>query len=701
MPLWLVCAAQAQTPERQGDLKELFKGPQTPAMQADWWQHMLQWRTAEKLRLQYKDTVYRKFHQGWTSRVFMYAQVMACDRFLYDPVHKRYTVDRYLADVKHRYGGLEAVLIWPTYPNIGIDNRNQFDWLASMPGGRDGVREMVRDFKQRGVRVFFPIMIWDTGTRAISNPMAAALIAEMQAVGADGLNGDTMFGVTEDFQQACDSIGYPVALQPEVAIDDLNMVKWNTMSWGYYWKYDHVPGVSVYKWLEPKHQVHITNRWIIDRTDDLQYAFFNGVGYNTWENIWGIWNGITERYAAAIKRIGHIYRAFPGAWSSAEWQPHFPAQSSGVFVSRFPQQGYTMYTLVNRDSVDKTGRQLQLPYQSGLRYFDIYNGRELHAAKEGDLVYLDFPVEANGFGAVLQMKSSLVDKRLMNVLAEMRQLSAKPLKSLSDRWTPLQQSITQVKKTVRYAAAPKGMVAIPGVKNYQFKTQGVMIEGNDLPDGIGVQHPWEAHPARSQTHGMDIDPFYMDKYPVTNKQFKAFLDATHYRPADEHNYLKDWKNGTYQEGWDDKPVTWVSLEDARAYASWAGKRLPHEWEWQYAGQGTDDRAYPWGNIMDSTLLPARDTGRVMRGPAAVNAFTRGASPFGVMDMVGNVWQWTDEYTDLHTRYAVLKGGGYYRPKGSDWYFPEATALFKYGKYLLMSPSMDRSGSVGFRCVADK
>ena len=59
--------------------------------------------------------------------------------------------------------------------------------------------------------------------------------------------------------------------------------------------------------------------------------------------------------------------------------------------------------------------------------------------------------------------------------------------------------------------------------------------------------------------------------------------------------MKDWKNGTYPEGWAKKPVTWVSLEDARAYAKWAGKRLPHEWEWQYAAQGTDGRVYPWGN----------------------------------------------------------------------------------------------------------
>ena len=78
------------------------------------------------------------------------------------------------------------------------------------------------------------------------------------------------------------------------------------------------------------------------------------------------------------------------------------------------------------------------------------------------------------------------------------------------------------------------------------------------------------------------------------------------------NFLKDWKNGTYPQGWGNKPVTWVSLEDARAYAAWAGKRLPHEWEWQWAAQGGDGRAYPWGNDWDAAeLCPLPDHGRIL------------------------------------------------------------------------------------------
>jgi formylglycine-generating enzyme required for sulfatase activity len=197
-----------------------------------------------------------------------------------------------------------------------------------------------------------------------------------------------------------------------------------------------------------------------------------------------------------------------------------------------------------------------------------------------------------------------------------------------------------------------------------------------------------------------IGPFYMDKHPVTNAEFKEFLDAAHYHPKDDQNFLRDWVNGTYPTGWDKKPVTWVSLEDARAYAKWAGKRLPHEWEWQFAAQGTDGRTYPWGNSWNAGAVPIPDKGRLMRGPDNVDTHPDGASPFGVMDLVGNVWQWTDEYVDDHTRAGILRGGSYYQPQGSIWYFPQAYKNDNHGKLLLMAPSYDRSGALGFRCVKD-
>jgi formylglycine-generating enzyme required for sulfatase activity len=84
----------------------------------------------------------------------------------------------------------------------------------------------------------------------------------------------------------------------------------------------------------------------------------------------------------------------------------------------------------------------------------------------------------------------------------------------------------------------------------------------------------------------------------------------------------------------------------------------------------------------------------------VNDFPKGASPFGVLDLEGNVSQWTDEYRDPHTRAAIIRGGAAYHPLGSIWYFPQTFRLDEHQKYLLMSPGHDRAATIGFRCAVD-
>jgi formylglycine-generating enzyme required for sulfatase activity len=280
----------------------------------------------------------------------------------------------------------------------------------------------------------------------------------------------------------------------------------------------------------------------------------------------------------------------------------------------------------------------------------------------------------------------------------MQNLSQKPLSAFSREWHTLPQQLVEIPPVPRTAKDPAGMVNIPEA-DFVFRVNGIEIEGmND--EGVDVQYPWEPSPRRYHTQRIHIRSFWIDKYPVTNAEFKNFLDATHYCPVDDHNFLKDWKNGSFPLGWEHKPVTWVSLEDARAYAKWAGKRLPHEWEWLYAAQGNDARAYPWGNDWIEEAVPKPDVGRNMAPPSDVTAHLKGASALGVMDLVGNVWQWTDEYIDEHTRAAILRGGSHYQPQGSRWYFPQAYRLSEHGKYLLMAPSLDRSGAIGFRCVVD-
>lgn len=132
-------------------------------------------------------------------------------------------------------------------------------------------------------------------------------------------------------------------------------------------------------------------------------------------------------------------------------------------------------------------------------------------------------------------------------------------------------------------------------------------------------------------HQVKLDAYLIDKYPVTNAQYARFVAATGHRPP------LNWKDGRIPEGTEMHPVTMVSWFDAVGYARWAGKRLPTEAEWEKAARGTDGRRWPWGEKMEPARL---NTYYSVGSTTPVTQYKSGASPYGAMDMAGNVGQWT-------------------------------------------------------------
>jgi formylglycine-generating enzyme required for sulfatase activity len=242
--------------------------------------------------------------------------------------------------------------------------------------------------------------------------------------------------------------------------------------------------------------------------------------------------------------------------------------------------------------------------------------------------------------------------------------------------------ISQVQATRPCNSTPAGMVEVRG-GSYRF------YRGNPA-DFI-------PYPNNFDTLEVEVGDFYMDRYPVTNREFQEFLQATNYSPPDSANFLRHWNSGTCPDSLADHPVVWVSLADARAYARWKGHRLPTEVEWQYASQGTHGREWPWGDQFDSSACNL--TGHT----TPVHAFQRGRSPSGVEDLTGNVWQLCeDEYTNGSFTFSIIRGGSFFRPTSSWWYIQGGPQPNNRTQMLLRTgPGFDRSATVGFRCVCDK
>lgn len=246
------------------------------------------------------------------------------------------------------------------------------------------------------------------------------------------------------------------------------------------------------------------------------------------------------------------------------------------------------------------------------------------------------------------------------------------------------------------------MVKIPGGK-FVFKT----TRGDDF-----IPYP------KSATEEMQISPFLMDKFPVTNIQFRKFIEATNYQPKDDVNFLKQWINNKISKGEENFPVTYVSYEDAKAYAQWAGKRLPTEIEWQYAAQTPALNEWPWKQTkpVKRKLQYVTETLTVSSlegiSPAVCNLgdgklypvgkYPKGANAYGLQDLVGSVWQLTnDVYESGSYRYIMMKGGSYFKPSSSWWYVQGGPRELHYRQFLLrVSEGFERNATVGFRCVKD-
>jgi hypothetical protein len=184
----------------------------------------------------------------------------------------------------------------------------------------------------------------------------------------------------------------------------------------------------------------------------------------------------------------------------------------------------------------------------------------------------------------------------------------------------------------------------------------------DAPMYVNVwkPRPPDFHGERYWSQTVDLSPFAIDVREVTNGEFFRFLQDSGYRPHSIENFLKHWVDNAPLPGTEGAPVVYVDLNDARAYAGWAGKRLPTELEWQVG--------------MEQIRRPA--------GP--------------------RVWNWTEsEHSDGRTRFCILKGGSDYCAGGSEWYAdggPREPAFA--AKFVLFWPGLDRCATIGFRCVVD-
>lgn len=241
-----------------------------------------------------------------------------------------------------------------------------------------------------------------------------------------------------------------------------------------------------------------------------------------------------------------------------------------------------------------------------------------------------------------------------------------------------------------------GMIFIPGgpfvrgTSSDQISTWASECGGNCRSNEFNDEAPQRL---------ITLDGFYIDRTEVTVEQFKAFVNATGYKTTGEQKgdpIQYTWRAFDSAERFN-HPVNWISWDDANTYCQWAGKRLPNEAEWEKAARGEDGRIWPWGNEWDYSKVQHGDT-------SPVDLYPAGASPYGVLGMAGNVWEWTADWYNENYYGAspetnptgpadgvdkVLRGGGFNNPQ---WAI--RTSHRHHGG------AQGYAADHGFRCAAD-
>ncbi|WP_435742587.1 SUMF1/EgtB/PvdO family nonheme iron enzyme [Microbacterium sp. PMB16] len=528
------------------DDAKIFAAPTDRADVEQWRAQLAAWRTGA-LRRHGAPTRYDEPASRWASRCFTVAQVWLWDELFFDFDAQRFTPERFLADARERFGGLDGVVLWHAYPVIGIDDRNQWDFY-DVPGLADVAAEL----RAAGVAVFLDYNPWDTGTRR-AGADKDELATTVRRLGADGVFLDTLKKADPELVAALDEARPGIGLEGESKLATERIAD-HTLSWAQWFADSETPGVLRARWFERRHMQHHIRRWHRDHAAELRSAWLNGVGIMVWEVVFGAWVGWNERDAATLRRMLPVQRGFHRWLVDGEWTP-LAVNDGPLAGSAFDLDGVTLLLLANTSDDDIEFR----PEGDGWG--------PLHAGDAAGQI----TVPAGGIAAAVRVAGGLaVPAEVLGAQEALRGEVAVREASFPHR-RAVRLPAPRWEGVVAPTAAASVSVVVPAGEH--TLTVRFRMRETGMYDGAPYVDEWKPLPPRlhdQRTLERSVTraaPVHVDAAEVSEAEYARFLEA-----IGEEAVARDTE----------RPATNVTFARAREYAAWAGGRLPTEDEWQLA-----------------------------------------------------------------------------------------------------------------------
>jgi gamma-glutamyl hercynylcysteine S-oxide synthase len=677
----------------------------------------------------------------WMKSTYIMLLQFAWDKKYFDASTGKYTFYDKIFEYDSLTGGYDIFTLWPTWPRLGLDQRNQWDMYRDLPGGLPQLRKEAGFMHQHGKKYFISFNPWDEAGGEASQMKGMEDL--LRATDADGVVLDTKGASSRELQAAADNVKPGIIMYSEGMAIPKDMP--GIVSGRVHDALVMPPPLNLNKFIKPDFAIFRVLQLADDRLHrELAISFFNGYGVEINTMRPGRPSWIKEEFAY-MGRTTKILRENNSVFHNDNWIPLLPSLTDSVYINSWKSDDKMLYTIYSLKPGGFNGPLFEVPEDGkDHHYVDLWNHKEMKVISDRGRNFILAEVEGfdkswlntrrEGNTGCIACFPGLLSASLKNDTLEFSATKGDKIVLTGENPTYHTKSFTfsAMGNSIHYPDyfdVATGKIVVQLFGNEELLDERVLYPDNRIPKLISAVHPtlaagsapsgmveikegnfrfytkrdpkslepFIAFPDHSDTIMVHMNKFYMDKYPVTNRQFLIFMKLARFSPADTTNFLKHWVNGRIPDGENDHPVVYINQDDAKAYAAWVGKRLPTEMEWQYAAQGTDMRKFPWGNGMDSTKCNYH-----LNHSTPVMSYPNGASPFGVEDMVGNVWQMTNDVYDIGCYYyTIIRGGSYYYPTSSIWYVTGGPLPADHPEMLLLlSPGLDRNATVGFRLVKD-